>query len=513
MDDLIQTGMLSAHYAAQKPDQVAITDARTSRTFRQLHESANRLANHFITRGIRPGDSLALICGNRVEFVEVLLASLRTGLRLTPVNWHLSKDEALYIVTDCEAKLVIAECEILTSWNLEDLSGTAGLAIGGAVGAFRDYAETLAQASHDNPADPQHGTVMLYTSGTTGKPKGVYRKSPMPVPPQGAGTLADFAPDTDAQLVCGPMYHAAPLLFDVAWPLMSGVPLHLLERWDSRHVLNLIEAHQITHAHMVPIMFQRLLAVDETVRAQADLSSLKKVYHGAAPCPATVKRDMIDWIGPIIYEYYAGSEGGAGFLISSEEWLRKPGSVGRVPDPDAVMLLDAAGQPVAPGEEGEIFHRINPGEAFEYFKAPEKTASKIVQGYFTLGDVGHIDEDGYLFLTGRSAECIISGGVNIYPAEIDEAMSGHPAVADVCVIGIPNDEWGEEVRAVVELTAGTPASAETEASILAHTRDALSAFKVPKKIDFVPELPRLPSGKIPRARVRAPYWQNQAKQI
>nr|WP_070959872.1 AMP-binding protein [Hyphomonas sp. Mor2] len=513
MDDLIQSGMLSALYAARKPDQVAVTDYRTSRTFLELHENANRLANAFTASGIQAGDSVALICGNRVEFVESLLASLRTGVRLTPVNWHLSQDEALYIVSDCDAKLVIAEQAILESWKIERIDDVDGISIDGAIGEFRDYQSTLAEARSDDPMTAQHGTVMLYTSGTTGKPKGVYRKGPTPVPPQLSDTLADFNPESDAQLVCGPMYHAAPLLFDVAWPLASGVRLHLLERWDSHKVLDMISTHKITHAHMVPIMFQRLLALPDGIRHAADLSSLKKIYHGAAPCPAAVKRAMIDWVGPIIYEYYAGSEGGAGFLISSAEWLDKPGSVGRVPNPDAVMLLDAAGQPVAPGAEGEIYHRINPDDPFEYYKAPEKTADKIKQGYFTLGDVGRVDADGYLFLTGRSAECIISGGVNIYPAEIDEVIAAHPLVADVCVIGAPNPEWGEEVRAVVQLADGATGNSDTEASILAHTRETLSGFKVPKKIDFVGELPRLPSGKVPRARVRARYWQDQATQI
>jgi len=513
MDHLIATGMLSAKFAADKPSEIAVTDQRDARTFLDLHENANRLANGLRKRGLSAGDSIALMCGNRIEFVEVLLAALRIGLRLTPVNWHLSEEEAQYIIADCEAKALIAEAGITNAWHAPANDTEFRITIDGGSEGDEAYEALLAAASPADPERPTLGTVMLYTSGTTGRPKGVYRKKPMPVPPQLDGTLADFDPDHDAQLVCGPMYHAAPLLFDVAWPLNSGVPIHLLDRWDSEDVLRLIQDKKITHAHMVPIMFQRLLDLPEEMRLSADTRSLKKIYHGAAPCPAGVKRSMIDWLGPILEEYYAGSEGGAGFSISSQEWLEKPGSVGRVPFPDAIRIVDEHGAPTPPGVDGEIFHRTDPNLPFEYFKSPEKTAGKIRDGYFTLGDIGHVDEDGYLFLTGRSAECIISGGVNIYPTEIDNVLAQDPVIEDVCVVGAPNEEWGEEVRAVVQLVDGTDPNSDTAAAILARASKTLSGYKMPKQVDFVDSLPRLPSGKIPRARVRETYWQGRARQI
>jgi long-chain acyl-CoA synthetase len=513
MERLINTGMLSALYAAEKPNKIAVMDRQGSRTFLELHQNANRLANGLIQNGLTAGDSIAVICGNRIEFVETLLAALRIGLRLTPVNWHLSEDEAHYIIADCEAKALIAEAAIITSWQKRPASLECGIVIAGSADGYDEYQSFLTAAPMTDPAHPTHGTVMLYTSGTTGRPKGVYRAKSMPVPPQGEGTLANFDPDHDAQLVCGPMYHAAPLLFDVAWSLSSGVRMHLLDHWDSEEVLHLIDQHGITHAHMVPIMFQRLLGLPESVRRGANVTSLKRIYHGAAPCPADVKRAMIDWFGPIIEEYYAGSEGGAGFVSSSNEWLERPGSVGRVPFPDAIRIVDESGAPVSPGEDGEIYHRVDPNLPFEYFKSPEKTAGKIRDGYFTLGDIGHVDADGYLFLTGRSAECIISGGVNIYPTEIDNVICQDPLVEDVCVIGAPNDEWGEEVRAVVQLVDGTPQSPDVAAKILERTSKTLSGYKMPRQIDFVDKLPRLPSGKIPRRKVRETYWQGRARQI
>lgn len=513
MESLIAHGMLSALYADAKPDDIAVTDRNESRTFLQLHQSANRLANGFVKQGLSEGDGIALICGNRIEFIETLLAALRVGLRLTPVNWHLSEGDARYIISDCEAKAFVAETHIIASWEKLPDDIQTRIAIDGPLDGFFDYQSFLGSAAASDPVRPTHGTVMLYTSGTTGRPKGVYREKPAPVPPQLAGTLADFDPAQDAQLVCGPMYHAAPLLFDVAWALSSGVPLHLLDRWNSEEVLRLIAEHKITHAHMVPIMFQRLLTLPDTVRQRADLTSLKRIYHGAAPCPLETKRAVINWFGPILEEYYAGSEGGAGFVISSSEWLEKPGSVGRVPYADAIRIVDENGALVAAGVGGEIYHRMDADVPFEYFKAQEKTANKIKDGYFTLGDIGYVDEDGYLFLTGRSAECIISGGVNIYPTEIDNVLTQHPLVEDVCVVGAPNEEWGEEVRAVVQLIEGAAASDETAAKLLEYAGASLSGFKMPRGIDFVETLPRLPSGKIPRARVRQNYWQGRQQQI
>lgn len=510
---LLKLGLISAVYAEAKPDQLALTDQSQLRTFASLHVKANKLANGLSALGVQPGDAVALICSNRVEFVETFLATQRIGVRLTPVNWHLAAGEAAYIIENCEAKVLITERPFLDAAFRELRGLTHTIVIDGAVETGLDYDDLIASAPDSTPEAPQYGTVMLYTSGTTGRPKGVYRKYPTIIEPQGAGTLADYRPDGDVQILTGPAYHAAPLLFDLAWPLASGVPIHMLSRWDSEAVLKLIETERVTHTHMVPIMFQRLLALPEETRNNADLSSLRRVFHGAAPCDPEVKRAMIDWLGPILFEYYAGSEGGAGFNISSEEWLKKPGSVGKIPDGEMCRLLDPDGKPVEPGEEGEIFHRMDAENPFEYFKASEKMASQTRDGFFSMGDIGRVDEDGYLFLTGRSAECIISGGVNIYPREIDEVIARHPAVVDVCTIGIPSPNWGEDVCSVIQLLNHQEQSDTLRETITSHAREHLAGFKVPKRIDFVEELPRLPSGKIPRAEVRAPYWDGQSRKI
>ncbi len=512
MQNEADTGMLSGRYAAATPERIALFAATGNRTFRQLHENANRLARAFRRAGLAPGDPVALMCGNRAEFVETLLACLRTGLRLTPVNWHLAKDEAAYIVADCEAKAVVAEARFAEAIRGAGERAVMRLSIDGAGAGFEPYDAALAREACADPEAPELGTIMLYTSGTTGRPKGVYREKSEVVEPQLEGSFAAYDPMREVNLCCGPAYHAAPLLFDVRWPLASGVPIVMLDGWNSEGVLEAIARYRVTHAHMVPIMFQRLLSLPADVRGRYDLSSLRVIFHGAAPCPAEVKRAMIAWLGPILHEYYAASEGGAGIHITAEEWLRKPGSVGKRPDGDMVRILDAAGAPVRAGQAGDIYMKVSENP-FSYFKAPDKTEAQHKDGYFTLGDVGYFDDDGYLFLTGRTAECIISGGVNIYPREIDDVLLQHPSVADVCTVGVPNDEWGEEVRAVVQLKPGVAAGAATASAIIAFARDRLSGFKCPRVIDFVDELPRLPSGKVQRGRVRAPYWAGRERAI
>jgi long-chain acyl-CoA synthetase len=295
--------------------------------------------------------------------------------------------------------------------------------------------------------------------------------------------------------------------------MLMGIPLVFLDRWDSEGVLKAIEKYRVTRAHLVPIMFQRLLNLPGDVRKKYDVSSLRFIIHGAAPCPPEVKKAMIDWVGPIINEYYAGSEGGAGFVVSSQEWLTKPGTVGKLPDPSALKILDDDGHEVDQGQSGTLYFRVSPIAPFEYYKDPAKTAAAHKGDYFTLGDVGYLDEDGYLFLTGRTAECIISGGVNIYPQEIDNELIKHPAVEDSCTIGVPNEEWGEEVKSVVTLNPGFAGSDELAADITRFAREHLAGFKVPRSVEFVDELPRSPAGKIQRKKVRDPYWAGRARQI
>jgi long-chain acyl-CoA synthetase len=366
----------------------------------------------------------------------------------------------------------------------------------------------LAQFDGSDITDPTAGSSMLYTSGTTGRPKGVYRRNTTQVL-----AALNLAEPNDVQLCAGPAYHAAPLAFDVRSSMVMGIPLVFVDRWDSEGVLRLIDKYRITRAHLVPIMFQRLLNLPDEVRAKYDVSSLRYIIHGAAPCPPEVKKAMIDWVGPIINEYYAGSEGGAGFVVSSEEWLKKPGTVGKLPDPTALKILDDDGVEVKQGQSGTLYFRVSPIAPFEYYKDPAKTAAAHRGDYFTLGDVGYLDEDGYLFLTGRTAECIISGGVNIYPQEIDNELIKHPAVEDACTIGVPNEEWGEEVKSVLTLNPGYAGGEALAKDIQAFARERLAGFKVPRSIEFVDELPRSPAGKIQRKKVREPYWAGRARSI
>jgi long-chain acyl-CoA synthetase len=511
IDETAKVGLQPAIWAKLQPDRVAIYDyTGQNRTFGELNANANRVARLLRRSGLKSGDAVALACSNRAEFCDVLLGALRTGLRLTPVNWHLTGDEIAYVVQDCEAKAFFADARIAHA------AATAAaqcpnlllqVAIGGEIPGFESYDEALAAFDGANIPDPERGYTMLYTSGTTGRPKGVFKPGAV------YGVFQHEADrKSDIYLCTGPAYHAAPLAGNVRSPLMNGLPIVFLDRWDSEEVLRIIEARRITHSHFVPIMFQRLLALPEHVRGRYDLSSLKRINHGAAPCPPDVKRAMIEWIGPVISEYYAGSEGGAGFTVQSEEWLRKPGTVGRKPSPDAAKIINDAGEECPVGVAGTIYMRV-PVAGFQYFKDERKTEASRLGEYFTLGDIGYFDEDGYLFLTGRSAETIIAGGVNIYPQEVDNELIKHPAVEDSCTIGVPHDEYGEEVRAVIQLKPGHEPSDAMREEILAFAVANLAKFKIPRGLDFVEELPRSAAGKILRNRVREPYWAGRARQI
>ncbi|MGH6986074.1 MAG: AMP-binding protein [Caulobacteraceae bacterium] len=503
-----QQGMSAALWAREKPTQTAIFDRFGETTFFELNAQANRVTRLLRVHGLKAGDAVALLASNRAEFAEVLSGCLRGGFRITPVNWHLNAEEVAYIINDCEAKALFAEARYPAGLAAGAPQARLKVVIDGSAPGFVAWAEALAPFDGGDIPDPVLGSAMLYTSGTTGRPKGVHRRSNTlvvtPVPGE----------KDEVQMCVGPAYHAAPLAFDVRLALNQGNPLVFMDKWDAEEVLSTIEKRRVTRVHMVPIMFQRLLALPQEVKDRYDLSSLRLIMHGAAPCPPEVKKAMIDWLGPILTEYYAGSEGGAGFIVTSQEWLAKPGTVGRLPMPGAAKILDDAGQEIAePGRSGAIYFRVSPIAPFEYFKDPTKTAGVHRDGYFTLGDVGYLDEDDYLFLTGRTAECIISGGVNIYPQEIDNEIIKHPCVEDSCAIGVPNQEWGEEVKVVVTLKDGHPASEALAAEILAFARRRLAGYKAPRSIEFAEDLPRSPAGKIQRGRVRAPYWAGRARQI
>ncbi|MGE0718585.1 MAG: AMP-binding protein, partial [Alphaproteobacteria bacterium] len=501
------TGMTIALHAAEAPDRMAVDGPLGRRSFGELNDACNRLARFLRSRGIGAGDAVALLIPNRPEFVEVIYAGLRAGIRVTPLNWHLVADEAAYVVGDCEAKALIADVRFAATARAvaAAMPLAVKLAVGGAIEGFESYDRALAgEAGHDLD-DPVLGSSMLYTSGTTGRPKGVHRtQAPLEL---GAAILrsAALVPGEDLALNTGPLYHAAPLRLNLQLFLNAGVGVHLMDRWTPEETLTLVERLGVTHTHMVPTMFHRLLSLPEAERARHATGTLRWVLHGAAPCSVALKRRLIEWLGPVVYEYYAGTEGG-GTFVASDEWLARPGTIGR-PVPGARMeVRDDAGHALPTGEPGRIFVHTPPPFRFTYYKDAAKTSAAWDGDWFTMGDVGYVDAEGYFYLSGRSAETIISGGVNIYPAEIDAALHQHPAVEDVATVGAPNEEWGEEVVAVVQPRAGHVPSPELAEDIRAFCRGRIADYKVPRRIDFVDALPRLETGKIQRRLVRDRYW-------
>ncbi len=504
------TGMTLAYWAAQRAGDAAIICEHGDRTFGELNGNANRLVRALRARGIMNGDAIAVMVANRAEVAEVVYAALRCGLRHTPINWHLTADEAAYIVEDCEARVFIADAAFAAVAG-EISARVPGvpvrLAVGGAIDDFERYADAIAPELGDDITDPVLGGSMLYTSGTTGRPKGVHRAQPTPV----AASPFGYVPGESLHLCTGPLYHAAPLAFSLASPLNAGTGVVLMDNWTASDTLRLVETHHITHSHMVPTMFHRLLSLPDDVRERADVSSLRLVLHGAAPCPVWVKQAMIEWWGPVFLEYYAATEG-LGTWVTSAEWLQKPGTVGKPSPPDAIRVLDEDGNDCAPGVVGEVCLKAD-ALRFDYYKDPGKTTASYRGDHFTLGDVGYLDRDGHLFLTDRSTNLIISGGVNIYPAEIEAELLAHPAVGDVAVIGVPDTEWGEIVLAVVELQPEIAPSDELARELIEHCRAHIAHFKCPRRVDFVDELPRHDNGKLYKRRLRDEYRAAAAQEV
>jgi long-chain acyl-CoA synthetase len=508
--DLARRGMILAWWAQQQPDRPAILSPAGDRTFGELNQRANQLVRALRRRGVGVGGSLALISSNRPEFSEVVFATQRCGLRMTPVNWHLSGDEAGYIVDDCEAQVLVADARHAESAiRAAALAPRAAvrLAVGGPIEGFESYDAALGAEDGSDIDDGVPGQSMLYTSGTTGRPKGVDRP-PVALAPAAAGAgparqLFDYQPG-DLNLCTGPLYHAAPLAFSHAIPLMLGAGVVLMDKWDPEEALRLIETHRITHTHMVPTMFVQLLKLPAELREHYDVSSLRNVLHGAAPCPVHIKKKMIEWVGPVIFEYYAATEG-TGTFVDSQTWLTKPGTVGRVEPPDQVKVGDDEGNELPRGEVGLLYLHAPGAARFSYYKAEDKTRSAYRGDYFTLGDVGYVDDEGFLFLTDRSADLVISGGVNVYPAEVDAVLLEHAAVADVATIGVPDPEWGEQVKSVVELVPGVVASPELAAELIEYARGRLAHFKCPKSVEFADALPRQDNGKIYKRLLREQY--------
>jgi long-chain acyl-CoA synthetase len=499
-----KVGMTTAYWAARMADEPAIVSPLGDRTWGELNANANRLVRVLRARGLHVGDAVAVMVANRPAFVEAYVATQRAGLRLTTINWHLTGEEAAYIVGDCDARAFVADVRFAdAARGAADGSGVAvRLAVGGPVAGFDDYDEALATEDGSDIDDPRLGGTMLYTSGTTGRPKGVHRDQAPAA--SGLSALFGYVPGESVNLCTGPLYHAAPLAFSLAAPLAFGVPTVLMDTWSPEETLRLIERHRVSHVHMVPTMFHRLLRLPEAVRAAADVSSLRLVLHGAAPCPVSVKRQVIEWWGPVVLEYYAATEG-VGSFVGSAEWLERPGTVGR-PAPGHIRVLDpATGEDVPAGEVGVIYLRAPKVGRFDYYGDAAKTSGSYRGDHFTMGDVGYLDTDGYLYLTDRSADLIISGGVNVYPAEVEAELLGHPSVADAAVIGAPDEEWGEMVVAVVEPVPGVAADDALAAALVAHCRERLARFKCPRRVDFTDALPRTDSGKLYKRRLRDQY--------
>ena len=499
---------------AADPDAPAVDDLTRRRTRGELFDRALRLGHWLLDDGDLPvGGHVSMLLGNRVELVDLLVAAQQAGIWITAINWHLTASEVAYILEDSGSTILFSDPEH------EPVARAAAAAAAHEVAVViaGDELDRLAAHPDDRPfpLDGPGGGTMLYTSGTTGRPKGVKRRSQ----PSLAATLATSGPagmllGLDGQgphLVTGPLYHAAPLGF-AAIDLFNGAELVVMPRWDESQCLHLIQERAVHNSHVVPTMCVRLLRVPDEERAAFDPSSLRTVLHGAAPIAPSTKHQMIEWWGPVLTEYWGSTEGGVFTLVDAPAWLTKPGTVGKAIPTYEVFALDADGQRLPAGEIGTLYtHNLVTDEVFEYHQAEEKTAAAHSgPGTFTMGDVGHVDEDGYVFLSDRAANMIISGGVNIYPAEIEQVLIDHPAVADVAVFGVPDDEWGEQVKAAVELQDGYEPSAELEADLLLFARERLAGFKVPRSVDFEDELPRHPTGKLYTRLLRDRYWKDRA---
>ncbi len=498
-----RSGMAVAYWASRSPDRIALSHGAQALTFSELNARSNALVRVLRAAGLRPGDGLALLSSNRAEYAEVVIARERTGMRLIPLNWHLSAAEITYIVRDSGARAMIAEARFaaVAAQVADELD--IKLAVGGSIAGFADYEAALATQPMHDVDSPTRGSTMTYTSGTTGRPKGVFRPED-PVVTMEMINFYGYRAGTDVALCTGPLYHTAVLAYSLILPLLAGTRVVLMDRWDAAEALRLIEHEQVTHTHMVPIMFSRLLALPEHERVEADVSSLRFVIHGAAPCPVSVKQRMIDWVGPIIWEYYAATEGRA-TMCDPQTWESRPGTVGRPIVSGAVIVGDGEANPLPPRTVGLLWIRSTIDTRFRYWGDETKTREAYRGDLFTLGDVGFADEDGYLYLTDRSADLIISGGVNIYPAEIDAVLVEHPLVADSATIGESDDEWGERVLSLVELLPGAEATAALEHELIIWARERLATYKCPRRIEFLDSLPRSEAGKLLRTQLRARY--------
>ncbi len=498
-----------SRFAASHPDRPAVVAGGSGAvvTYAELEDRSCRVANLLRAAGLAPGAHVAVLVDNRPEFFEICWGALRSGLYITPINWHLGPDEAAYIVDDCGATVLFASATVPdVTTKLAGVGDLARrLALGGEIPGFAPYDEAIAAQPATRPDQECEGHWMFYSSGTTGRPKGI--KPPTVGGPLGAPTGFSMlvrglygGGDDTVYLSPAPLYHAAPAGWSTTMQRLGGTTV-VMERFDPLGVLALIERHRVTHVQFVPTHLVRLLKLPAEQRARFDLSSLRVVVHAAAPCPPEVKRAALDWLGPVVHEYYSASEGVGFCAIGPDEWLAHPGSVGKsLMGP--VHIVGPDGEELPPGEEGEVWFEAP--QRFEYHGDPAKTAAAFDdRGWSSVGDMGRVDEEGYLYLTDRVSNMIITGGVNVYPREVEDVLVLHPAVADVAVIGVPDPEMGEAVRAVVQPAPGTSAGDSLAVELIAHARDRIAHYKCPTSVVFVDELPRLPTGKLAKRMLPA----------
>jgi long-chain acyl-CoA synthetase len=506
-----------AQTTPDKPSYVMEPSGETV-TYRELDEEANSLSHYFRSLGLQVGDHIAFCLENHPRFLQIAWGAQYAGLYYTAISSRLTSEETEYIVNDCGAQVFI------TSRYKADVAATlvdrtpnlrARLMLDGVVDGYEAYEEVIGSQPATPLPDRVAGKDMLYSSGTTGRPKGV--KPSMPSEPIDSaspvtvlGQLLLGYSDQTVYLSPAPLYHSAPLRFSMAVHQVGGTVISM-ERFDAEEALALIEKYRVTHIQVVPTMFGRMLKLPDDVRSRYDVSSLTMAVHAAAPCPVAVKQQMIEWWGPIIHEYYAGTEGNGFVYCNSEDWLAHPGTVGRAIVGE-LHILDDDGHEVPAGQEGTIY--FGGATDFEYHNDPEKTAeSRNAQGWSTLGDVGRLDDDGFLYLTDRKTYMIITGGVNVYPQETENILSVHPKVMDVAVIGVPNEDFGEEVKAVVQPMDMADAGPELERELIAYCKEHLADVKCPRSVDFTEELPRHPTGKLYKRLLRDKYWEGHASRI
>jgi fatty-acyl-CoA synthase/long-chain acyl-CoA synthetase len=508
-------------HARTQPDKIAYQMAGSGKaiTYRELDELSNQGAHLFRALGLKAGDHVALLMENRLAFMEICWAAQRAGLYYTAISRYLTRDEIAYIIRDCGAKVFITSPQC--AGQVRDLVADAPGApiffmLDTPEPGFRSWdSEAIAQPVSPI-TDEVAGQDMLYSSGTTGRPKGIKKAFegkpidwPNPLLMTLCATMCGMGADS-LYLSPAPLYHAAPLRFNMMAITLGGTSI-IMEHFDAEEFLRLVATHKVTQSQLVPTMFVRMLKLPEEVRRRYDISSLRGAIHAAAPCPVDVKAKMIDWWGPILIEYYAGSEGNGVTVCNSQQWLAHRGSVGRAVV-GKVKILDDNDEVLPPGEIGTVYFADAP--LFSYHNDPEKTKRAYnAKGWSTLGDVGYLDADGFLYLTDRKSYMIISGGVNIYPQETEDVLISHPAVADVAVFGVPNEEMGEEVKAVVQPHDMASADKALEAELIQFCKKHLSPIKCPRSVDFEAELPRTPTGKLVKRHLRDRYWPKQATRI